>query len=536
MLFTFALLILILLFKMAFFVSLIDRINKIGTVDGDEGFLVNRKRFVVYVAIFMSLGGIIWGIIYLFLEKYYQAAIPFSYVILSILNISYFNSSKNFVFVQGFQTAISLLLPFIFQWSVGGFYESGGVMIWALLSLAASLSYSDFKLSLIWLAFYLVFTVTSGFLDYHYFSVNTGKVNLLLTLNISVVSSLILVLVIFYVKENSKSVNKIRDTHQMLIRSEKLAALGQLSAGIAHEINTPLGAIKAFSEESAFSNKILVKKLFDLNQKLSADSFQNFSKIVETYNPQVNFISTKEEREKRALLQKELESLNINNSRTIAQKLVQIDIFEMNANLIALKDDHFEDVVNVLYMIFINQKNNLSVQIAVGKASRIVQALKMYLHTNRTDISEKFSLEESINTILAIYQNQIKHGINLSIDIPDLPLIEGFVEEINQVWTNLIVNACQAMKFSGNLVIKARPMENYVEIIFKDNGCGIPDQIKDKVFEPFFSTKERGQGTGLGLDIVAKIIEKHQGKIFFTSTVNEGTTFFVQLPYSLNSK
>lgn len=519
---------------MAFFTTIIERLNKIGTIEGEDELLSNRKQFVVYEALLMSLGGIVWGFICFFIDKNFQSIIPFGYVILSILNMSYFNSSKNFVFVQAFQTAISLLLPFLFQWVMGGFYESGGVMLWALLSLAASLSYSDFKLSLVWLAFYLVFTIISGFIDYYYFSVNVGPVIPLLTLNIAIISFLILILVIFYVKENSKSVEKIRDTHQMLIRNEKLAALGQLSAGIAHEINTPLGAIKAFSVESAFSNKILVKALFDLNQKLSPDAFQNFSKIVDTYNPQVNFISTKEEREKRALLQKDLERLNINNSRTIAQKLVQIDIFEMNANLIALKDEHFEDVVNVLYMIFINQKNNLTVQISVDKASRIVQALKMYLHTNQTDIPEKFSVKESINTVLAIYQNQIKHGINLSVDIPDLPLIEGFVEEINQVWTNLIVNACQAMKFSGNLLIKARPMENYVEIILKDNGCGIPDQIKDKVFEPFFSTKERGHGTGLGLDIVAKIIEKHKGKIFFNSTVNEGTTFFVQLPYKIN--
>ena len=160
----------------------------------------------------------------------------------------------------------------------------------------------------------------------------------------------------------------------------------------------------------------------------------------------------------------------------------------------------------------------------------------MYLHTNQNNIPEKFSLKESINTVLTIYQNQIKHGVNLSVEIPELPLLEGYMEEINQVWTNLMVNACQAMNFSGNLSIKAENKNTYVEVTIKDSGCGIPDSIKDKIFEPFFSTKERGLGSGLGLDIVKKIIEKHKGKIFFESTIDEGTTFFVHLPFSLSNE
>lgn len=509
---------------------LIEKINKIGILPNEDELIKNHKRFVVYEAIAMSFGGILWGTICLSIGKYSQSIIPYGYVILSILNLSYFHYSKKFQIVQGFQTFISMFLPFLFQWSLGGFYASGGVMLWALLSLAASLSYSDLKASMVWLFLYIFLTIISGLLDYYYFTAGFGLEISLLTLNVCVISFFILLLIVFYVRENSKSYFKLRDTHQMLIHNEKLAALGQLSAGIAHEINTPLGAIKAFAEEATISNKDLIDSLCELNQDLSPSEFQTLLKVIKSHSPSQDFKSTKEEREKRNTLQKILDDNNIHNSRSVAQKLVQIDIYELNEDLLLLKGESFEKVVHVLNVIFLSEKNNMTVKIAVEKASRIIQALKMYLHTNQTRTPEKYSLKESINTVLTIYQNQIKHGININVEIPELPPLEGFMEEINQVWTNLLVNACQAMNFSGDLYIKAENKINYIEVSIRDSGCGIPDEIKDKIFTPFFSTKERGHGSGLGLDIVKKIIEKHNGKIFFKSVINEGTTFFIQLP------
>lgn len=511
--------------------SIFDKIRrKQGLSDQDE-LIANRERFVIYEALIMSMGGILWGTICLILKKPYPSITPFGYVVLSALNLIYFSWYNNFRFTQAFQTAISLLLPFIFQWTLGGFTASGGVMLWSLLSLAASLSYSNLRTSMLWLFAYVVLTIFSGTLDMVYFSAGSGIQIPLLTLNVSIVSVAIFFLVIYYVKENTKSYHKLRDTNQLLIQSEKMAALGQLSAGIAHEINTPLGAIKAFAEEATISNKELVNSLCELNQKLSKDEFQTFLRIVKTYTPGKEFISTKEEREKRGILQKVLDERKIANSRQIAQKLVQVDIFELSEDLLSIGSDHFEEVVQVLNIMFLSEKNNRTVKISVEKASRIVQALKMYLHSNPLHQPEPYSLKECIHTVLTIYQNQLKHGINLSIDIPELPELNGYVEEINQVWTNLIVNACQAMKFQGDLHIKAVNKGKYVEVSICDNGPGIPDDIREKIFQPFFSTKIRGEGSGLGLDIVKKIVEKHQGKIFLESKVGEGTTFIVQLPF-----
>ncbi len=515
--------------------TLTNKINAIGILPGDEGIDANKKRFVVYESILMSLGGILWGVICLTLHRYEQSIIPFAYVILSAINISFFARYKWFAFTQGFQTGISLLLPFLFQWHLGGFYASGGVMIWALLSLAASLSYSNTRASIIWLITYVLLTAFSGIFDPVFATLSPSNYDMdfsigLISMNIAVVSSLIFVLVIFYVNENTNSYAKVKDAQQMLIQSEKLAALGQLSAGIAHEINTPLGAIKAIAQESQAMGKTLVHNLLELYRKLSPQEILLLIDFIENHKVKNEFLTTREERPLRMVLQKELEALGIEHSSLLSNKLCQINIYSIDENLMTLVGPNFRLIVDTLHVLFLEQKNNHTTLTSVEKASRIVKALKMYLHTSETNVPEKFNLRESLDTVLTIYHNQIKHGIRVAIDVPEEIELTGYSEEIGQVWTNLIVNACQAMNFAGTLVIKASMKNTIAHITISDTGCGIPAEIGDRIFDAFYSTKKIGEGSGLGLDIVKNIVLKHNGKIYFESTVGSGTTFHVELP------
>ena len=520
--------------------SLIQKINKIGILETDDGIEANKKRFVVYESILMSFGGILWGIICLFLNRVEQSIIPFSYVILSSINVALFSRFKWFKLTQGFQTGISLLLPFLFQWHLGGFYASGGVMIWALLSLAASLSYSNTRTSVIWLITYVILTAFSGLFDSVFaswfpFENDMSFSITLISMNIAVVSTLIFVLVIFYVSENNRSYAKVKDAQQMIIQSEKLAALGQLSAGIAHEINTPLGAIKAVAQESNAMGRSLVNNLLELYRTLQPQEIDTLLEILANHKIKNEFLTTREERPLRMMLQKELEERGVDHASLIANKLCQINIYEIDSRLDKLIGAKFQLIVDTLHLLFLEQKNNHTTLTSVEKASRIVRALRMYLHTSESNAPERYNLRESLDTVLTIYHNQIKHGIRVAIDVSEDIEMIGFSEEIGQVWTNLIVNACQAMNFSGTLVIKATEKNSIAHISITDTGCGIPAEIGDRIFDAFYSTKKIGEGSGLGLDIVKNIVLKHNGKIYFESQVGVGTTFHIELPKKLES-
>jgi len=529
------------LFSRPMLSPIIQRINQIGILAGDEGIEANKKRFVVYESILMSLGGILWGVICLILNRQEQSVIPFAYVVLSAFNIGLFARYKWFSFTQGFQTGISLLLPFLFQWHLGGFYASGGVMLWALLSLAASLSYSNTRASVIWLITYVILTAFSGIYDPAFASWFPSDYDMelsigLISMNIAVVSSLIFVLVIFYVNENTNSYAKVKDAQQMLIQSEKLAALGQLSAGIAHEINTPLGAIKAIAQEAQAMGKMLVYNLLELYRTLSPQEISWFLDFIEKHKVKKEFLTTREERPLRMMLQKELEARNVEHASLLANKLCQINVYTIDGNLEKLIGPKFQVIVDTLHLLFLEQKNNHTALTSVEKASRIVKALKMYLHTSEKNNPEKFNLRESLDTVLTIYQNQIKHGIRVAIDVADDIEMVGYSEEIGQVWTNLIVNACQAMNFAGTLVIKANLKNSIAHISISDNGCGIPPEIGDRIFDAFYSTKKIGEGSGLGLDIAKNIVLKHNGRIYYTSEMGVGTTFHVELPKNIETK
>lgn len=518
--------------------QLIQAINRIGVTPKDDALLVNKKRFVVYEAILMSLGGVLWGSICIYLGIPEKSLIPFGYVVLSIINIVLFNAFHWFRFTQGFQTGISLLLPFFFQWHLGGFYASGGVMFWALLSLAASLSYSKIRTSIFWLLTYVALTVFTGLMDSAFQAWFPSEYSLdlsisLITLNISIVSVLIFLLVILYVRDNKRSYETIRDTQQMLLKSERMAALGQLSAGIAHEINTPLGAIKSIMEESDASYKACLATLFVLHSRLTNEQLKRFVVLIRNHENKLRFLSTREERQLKKVLSTELEEMGVVNAQKLAQLLIQIDVYRVNSDLRYFLGPDFELVVSSLHSLLISQKNNLTVLTAVEKASRVVKALKMYLHVNESNLPVPYDLRESIETVLTIYHNQIKQGVQVNIDVPQQLTLTGHSEEMNQVWTNLIVNACQAMNFNGQLSISANENNGKVHIDIQDTGCGIPPEIGERVFEPFFSTKRSGEGSGIGLDIVKGIIEKHHGTIEFTSEVNRGTTFHITIPKEL---
>ena len=174
-----------------------------------------------------------------------------------------------------------------------------------------------------------------------------------------------------------------------------------------------------------------------------------------------------------------------------------------------------------------------TINIATNRASKVVVALKTYAHHDKSTKKTIANLTDGIETVLTLYQSQLRQGVEVLKKYHSLSPILCYADELNQVWTNLIDNALQAMNHQGILTIEVMTLDQQAKISISDNGQGITPENQAKIFVPFFTTKPIGEGSGLGLDIVKKIIDKHNGKITVESQPGQ-TTFSVFLPIELS--
>lgn len=330
-------------------------------------------------------------------------------------------------------------------------------------------------------------------------------------------------------RDLANTLQRLKATQEQLIESEKMAALGQLVAGIAHEINTPLGAIRSSVENIADFLKINLEQLPTFFQTLSLEHCQYFVTLLQRSERNYS-LSSREKRQLKKALSRQLTSDNIADGDTISDTLVDMGIYDnITTFLPLLKDSENPIVLNMAYRFSSLRESTRTIMTATDRAAKVVFALKSYARQNTTDKKGMVNIIDGIETVLTLYQNQFKHGVEIVKNYTDLPPILCYYDELNQVWTNLVHNALQAMENKGTLTIEATRQEENVAIAIADSGTGIPPEIVPKIFEPFFTTKPPGEGSGLGLDIVKKIIDKHRGTIEVESIPGR-TKFTVLIP------
>jgi signal transduction histidine kinase/ligand-binding sensor domain-containing protein len=331
-------------------------------------------------------------------------------------------------------------------------------------------------------------------------------------------------------EELRTTLDHLRSTQAQLIQSEKMASLGQLIAGIAHEINTPLGAIKASVSAISNNSGMILKQLPELVKQLDDNQFALFLDLVYLSSQSYAPASSREERNYKKDLQKKLDEINITDAASKADTLIDMGIYyniEKFADILTLKNT---EVLPAAYHLSQLMKNSQNIKIAVERASKIVFALKNYAHRESREEKVLANIIEGLETVLTIYHNQLKHGISIKRKFEPVLDIYCFPDELNQVWTNLITNAVDAMNGKGDLEISVNQNADSLVVKFADSGSGIPEEIKPRIFDAFYTTKAAGEGSGLGLYIVKQIIDKHEGTIVFESVQGKGTTFIVSLP------
>ncbi|MCP2728289.1 ATP-binding protein [Limnofasciculus baicalensis] len=338
-------------------------------------------------------------------------------------------------------------------------------------------------------------------------------------------------------QKNQELANALQDlkmTQVELIQSAKMAALGQLVAGVAHEVNTPLGAIRSSVENIDYFFNHNLEKLPKFFQGLSPERYSDLLILLQKSIQQPTTLSAKEKRQFKRGLIHQLEEQAIENADTIADTLVDLGVYEdISPFLPLLQDPDRSNILHKVYQIASLQKSTQTIKIATQRAAKVVFALKNYARYDATGEKIVAKLTDGIETVLTLYQNQMKQGVEVIINYQDnLPAILCYPDELNQVWTNLIHNGLQAMELRGVLTIDARQEDGSLQVRISDSGKGIPPEVMPRIFQPFFTTKPPGEGSGLGLDIVKKIIDKHQGKIEVESIPGK-TTFTVSIPMNL---
>ncbi len=313
------------------------------------------------------------------------------------------------------------------------------------------------------------------------------------------------------------ALSDLKATQSQLIQSEKMAALGQLIAGVAHEVNTPLGVIRSSVGSISSFLKDTLLKLPDFFSSLNETEKRSFFTLLEDALSAHNSLSAKEERQLKRELLHELEEMGIQNSG-IASRFVKMGLYnKFEKHKYIFHSRKSDEIIETAYELTSVYSSSENIAVAAERASKVVFALKSFAHFDKTGEPVEANITEGIETVLTLYHNMLKQGIEVEKDYKAKPVIKCFPDELNQVWTNLIHNSIQAMDGKGILKIKIDEDDENVIVSITDSGRGIPDEIKDRIFEPFFTTKPQGEGSGLGLDIVRKIIEKHKGRIEFES-------------------
>jgi len=283
------------------------------------------------------------------------------------------------------------------------------------------------------------------------------------------------------ITEDRRKSTEIHTLQAQMIQSEKMAIIGQLAAGVAHEINNPTGFVS-------------------LNLKTLSGYHDNLRTLHAKY------------RDLLAALQL---------PRPAAGEVLEAKVKAI---------EHFEKEIDADFLI--NDSRDLIRDCREGteRIKKIVLDLKDFAHPGEEAL-QSTDINKGLESTLNVARNELKFKATVQTELGAIPFVQGYPQQLNQVFINILVNAAQAIDARGEIRIQTRKAEDgYVEVIISDSGCGIPAENLSRIFDPFFTTKALGKGTGLGLNIANNIIKKHNGVIDVKSQVGQGTTFTIRLP------
>jgi len=334
---------------------------------------------------------------------------------------------------------------------------------------------------------------------------------------------------------------RLRETQDALYESERMAILGKMTAETVHDLNNPTSAIRRAAEQLRLeleAEKEARKALgrLDLSGKQMEIVQQEQAKGVERASgpPELDALARSD---REAELEAWLEMRDVDDAWDIAPTLVDLGFEESDLALLGdqFAQEQLPKVLGYLSRDFSVQHLLAEIRNAASSISDIIKAYKAYVYLDQAPV-QGVNIHEGLDGTLLILGGKLKEGISVRKEYaPDLPEIMAYGSELNQVWTNLIQNAADAMDGKGEIVLRTRSENGWVVVEIQDNGPGIPPDLQERIFETGFTTKSRDKGTGLGLGSSRKIVEeRHRGEISLTSEPGN-TRFKVRLPLNFEA-
>jgi len=333
--------------------------------------------------------------------------------------------------------------------------------------------------------------------------------------------------------------NRVRNFTELRQQNEKMLALGKLSAGLAHELNNPASAIvrdsntlkKHLQLQPAVLKDLITIRMSD--EQADSLNDQLFKVLSVTDRPH---LSLKQRTRREDEIADWLEENGVKNSYLIAENYVDFNftVADLKACASYIPASHISSIFNRISSLLMTERVVKDIQESSNRIATLVNSVKNFTHMDRGQDKEYADIHTGIRNTLTMLGHKIKKGNIAVVEDYDLslPAVKAFIGELNQVWTNLIDNALDAMEINGGgtLTLKTDRDKEFVQVAVIDNGPGISEDILPKIFDPFFTTKAMGKGTGMGLEVVQRIVQQHNGSVKVKSA-NGRTEFIVCFPF-----